>query len=96
MATEFALVDYDDGYSKDIPISCILKPRKEFSDYVVGERVEAKWPGLKGVFGGTIAAISSKNYISLFSTINKSQSFTGKTLRLCVFNGFDCNKTPEL
>lgn len=52
----FCIIDWDDGYSNDIPLSCIRKPRKEQNEYVLGERVEALLPN-QGKYWGVIAAI---------------------------------------
>lgn len=56
----FALVDYDDGYKKDIPVNAIMEPRKGPLEYKVDENVQARCPGFPGVHPGKIVAIDGK------------------------------------
>ena len=46
----FALVDYEDGTSKDMAVSFITEPQRGsiWRDYISGDEVMALYPGFKG------------------------------------------------
>lgn len=60
----FAIVDWDDGTTNDIPLTVIRYPRKGLKDYAVGEKVEARCTGY-GYCWGVLAAIDGM-YTNVF------------------------------
>ena len=64
----FAIVDFEDG-SRDVPVSAIVQPRKEYNQYKVGDSVVARCPGWPGTHDGEIAAIHSKHLPFFLSLI---------------------------
>lgn len=56
----YCIIDWDDGYSNDIKLTNVEIPKKEVTEYSVGEYVEATLKGFPGNHKGTIVAIDSK------------------------------------
>ena len=56
----FFLMDWDDNTTTTIPASCVLKPRKDYNSYEIGEHVTSRCPGYSGKHTGVIADISCK------------------------------------
>lgn len=84
----FALIDWDDGYTNDIPMGNIQEERKAFHLYKVGERVQAicPGPGHKGKHWGAIAASAIESIIIDSKLVSSGLMFRIIYLIICHFN----------
>ena len=61
----YYLIDYNDNTHNVVTLSMIYVPRQ--NEYCVGDRVVARYPGMAGLFDGTIAGKDGKVYLWHFN-----------------------------